>query len=198
MSITALYAGSFDPPTKGHEDIIVKASKMFDKLYVVIAVNEGKRPYFDSLTRKAYLEQIVEYNKLKNVEVLYHRGLTVHIAHELKANVLVRGIRNATDLEYEKQLAYVNLQIDPELNTVFINTDPKFTLVSSTAVRGFIKMFEDHAIDKNVYNAMISNYISQANIKNFLKLILTSGKVQFESKYLFGVYNSIINNTLKK
>ena len=69
MSITALYAGSFDPPTKGHEDIIVKASKMFDKLYVVIAVNEGKRPYFGSLTRKAYLEQIVEYNKLKNVDV---------------------------------------------------------------------------------------------------------------------------------
>ena len=95
--------------------------------------------------------------------------MTVHIAHELKANVLVRGIRNATDLEYEKQLAYVNLQIDPELNTVFVNTDPKFTLVSSTAVREFIKMFEDHAIDKNVYNAMISNYISQANIKNFLK-----------------------------
>lgn len=56
MSITALYAGSFDPPTKGHEDIIVKASKMFDKLYVVIAVNEDKRPYFGSLTRKAYLE----------------------------------------------------------------------------------------------------------------------------------------------
>lgn len=169
MSITALYAGSFDPPTKGHEDIIVKASKMFDKLYVVIAVNEDKRPYFNSLTRKAYLEQIVEFHELKNVEVLYHRGLTVHIAHELKANVLVRGIRNATDLEYERQLAYVNLQIDPELNTVFINTDPKFTLVSSTAVREFIKMFEDHAIDKNVYNAMISNYISQANIKHFLK-----------------------------
>ena len=169
MSITALYAGSFDPPTKGHEDIIVKASKMFDKLYVVIAVNENKRPYFGELTRKAYIEQIVEYNNLKNVEVLYHRGLTVNIAHELKANVLVRGIRNATDFEYEKQLAYVNLQIDPELNTVFVNTDPKFTLVSSTAVREFIKMFEDHAIDKDVYNAIIFNYISQANIKNFLK-----------------------------
>lgn len=169
MSITALYAGSFDPPTKGHEDIIIKASKMFDKLYVVVATNENKKPRFGELTRKAYLEQIIEYNKLKNVEVLYHHGLTVNIAHELKATVLVRGIRNSTDLEYEKQLAFANMLIDPEINTVFINANPQHTLVSSSAVREILKMYEEDAIDKNVYNWMISNYISQANIKNFLK-----------------------------
>lgn len=137
----AIFAGSFDPITNGHLDIIKRASKMFDKLIVLIAVNPNKKPYFDIATRLAFIKNSI--NDIENVSCDYTSGLTTKYAKEHHAKYLVRGVRNINDFDYEVSLSQQNKSIDPSIETIFLVANQKFSNVSSSDVICRYKKKED-------------------------------------------------------
>ena len=134
--VVAVYAGSFDPFTLGHLDILKRSCEIFDKVLLGVAYNPEKTSLLPP-------EERVEIIKLctKNfagVEVFYYEGLTVDFAKKHNASVLIRGLRNSTDFEYENQLAQINLSLNKDLQTVFLSSKPEHSFISSTAVRELI------------------------------------------------------------
>ena len=131
----AIYPGSFDPVTNGHMDIIERARKLFDKLYVCVAINPNKKSYF-SLDEKIYM--LKEATKhMNNVDVVSTSGLVVHKAKELSAQAIVRGLRAVTDFEFEFQLAAANEHIDSDIEMVFLMTSLGIGFISSSNVKDF-------------------------------------------------------------
>jgi pantetheine-phosphate adenylyltransferase len=133
MTKIAIYPGTFDPVTKGHTDLIKRASKLFDKVIVAVAANPGKRPVFTLAERKAMAVQVTA--ELKGVEVLALNGLLVEFAREHKACAIIRGLRAVSDFDYEFQLAGMNRKLAPEVETLFLTPDEKYTYISSSLVR---------------------------------------------------------------
>ncbi len=133
MERICVYAGSFDPVTVGHEDIIRRAVKLCDKLYVVVMHNIAKRSCFSAEERVALLRRVTE--DLPQVEVDAWDGLMVDYIRNVRADFVVRGIRGIRDLESEGDLAQINARLLPGLETVFLMTRPELSCVSSSAVR---------------------------------------------------------------
>ena len=131
----AIYPGSFDPVTNGHLDIIKRASKLFDKVYVCIAINPNKKPFFSLEEKETMLKETVK--DIENVEVTYTDGLVINKAKELGAQVIVRGLRAVTDFEFEFQLAAANEYIDPNIEMVFLMTSLGKGFISSSYVKDF-------------------------------------------------------------
>lgn len=131
----AIYPGSFDPVTNGHLDIILRASKLFDKLYVCVAINPGKKPFFSLEEKIKMLQKSTE--NIPNVEVIYTDGLVINKAKEVNAQVIVRGLRAVTDFEFEFQLAAANEYIDPSIEMVFLMTSLGKGFISSSYVKEF-------------------------------------------------------------
>jgi pantetheine-phosphate adenylyltransferase len=129
----AVYPGSFDPATNGHIDIIERAAKIFDLVYVAIIVNPEKTPYFDIDERKEMLKDAVR--KIKKAKVDSFDGLLVDYAASKKACAIVRGLRAVSDFDYEFQMALTNLRMRPEIETIFIMTDYKYSYLSSSLVK---------------------------------------------------------------
>lgn len=130
----ALYAGSFDPITNGHLDIIKRAAKLFEELVVVVSHNPHKKYELTLSERVTLVREAVA--SVPNVRVVSQQGgLTVQGAQQLQATVLVRGVRNATDLALEQTLAYHNQQLANSLETVVLLTQPQWQFVSSTMVK---------------------------------------------------------------
>jgi pantetheine-phosphate adenylyltransferase len=129
----AVYPGSFDPVTNGHVDIIERASKIFDLVHVAIIVNPEKTPYFDIDEREQMLKTAVRH--IKKAEVDSFDGLLVDYAKTKKACAIVRGLRAVSDFDYEFQMALTNLRMCPEIETVFIMTDYKYSYLSSSLVK---------------------------------------------------------------
>ena len=154
MSNTAIYPGSFDPVTNGHVDIIERASRMFDRLIVAVLNNSAKKPLFTTAERIEMLRQVTSH--LPNVEVKAFDGLTVDFAHQENAGVLVRGLRAVTDFEYELQLSQTNRVIAPDIDTVFLTTNLKYSYLSSSIVKeiasygGDISAFLDPRVEARV------------------------------------------------
>ena len=137
-----LFTGSFDPMTNGHLDLIERASKLFDKLYVGIFYNPHKMGFLPIESRKKTVEKAVGH--LKNVEVMAsHDELVVDVARKLGVQVLVRGLRNATDLQYESSFDYYNHQLASELETIYLHSRLEHIHISSSAVRELIKFGQD-------------------------------------------------------
>lgn len=130
---TAIYAGSFDPVTYGHLDVIRRASKIFDRLVVAIGVNQAKPPLFSIEERIQLIESLT--SKWPNVEACSFRGLAVQFAQEQKAVALVRGLRTEMDFVYEMQMALMNRSLSADLETIFIPTAQDFGHISSTLVK---------------------------------------------------------------
>lgn len=128
----AIYAGSFDPFTNGHLHVLKQAVKVFDKVFVAIAVNSAKSRRTDKDDMKAVIERILMREKIMNVEVLVFDGLTVDLAKEKKAEFLVRGLRNGTDYEYEETLAIVNSKV-ANVETIYFRAG-KTSHISSSIV----------------------------------------------------------------
>ena len=174
---SAIFAGSFDPPTKGHENIIVRASKLFDKLYVAMAHNPKKKYKFFTETRYKMLESIIKANKLDNVEIITvtSNELTVDRAKELGASVLIRSCRNAKDFEYESELAYNNRLLNSEIETLILPVEPKFYYISSTNARAAIDdlIFKGHV--EEGYK-MLANYVPESTYKYFNFFVGCPGK----------------------
>lgn len=132
MNTTAMYAGSFDPFTRGHADIVARGLQLFDKVVIAIGINESKRSLFSSEER---LRQISRYYKDEpRVEVYTYNGLTVTFAQEHGVRFLLRGVRSSTDMEYERTLADLNRHI-ADMETILLPASQLFTHISSTVVR---------------------------------------------------------------
>lgn len=129
----AVYAGSFDPPTYGHMDIIERASKLTDELIVAIAVNPNKTSLLDLEERKELLCQLTI--DLPNVRVEAFTGLLVHFIEREKADAIIRGFRAVSDFEYELQLAQGNSLLRPDTETVFFVSNAKYSFISSSFVK---------------------------------------------------------------
>ena len=133
MKRIAVYPGTFDPVTNGHLDLAERGSKHFDKLYMGVLANEGKEPLFSLEERLDLLRATVA--PWDNVEVTSFDGLLVDFARRVGAQMILRGIRAITDLEYEMQMAMMNRQLDPRLETVFLLPSETYSYVSSRLVR---------------------------------------------------------------
>ncbi|MBQ8384113.1 MAG: pantetheine-phosphate adenylyltransferase [Spirochaetaceae bacterium] len=131
--ITAVFPGSFDPPTYGHLNIIERARAIFGRLHVVVAINKGKRCLFSSEERVQMLEELT--SQWDNVRVSTWDTLIVDYAKGHEASVLVRGVRNIGDFSYEFDLALLNRGLDSKVETVFIPTDPKYFVLSSSSIK---------------------------------------------------------------
>ncbi len=133
---TAVYAGSFDPITLGHTDILKTGTEIFDKVLIAVARNPEKNCL---LTTEERVRLIKECTKnISNVEVFSFEGLTVDFAKEHNADFLIRGIRNSADFEYENNLAQINLKLNKNIQTIYLTSSPEYNCISSSAVRELI------------------------------------------------------------
>ena len=133
MSVVAAYSGTFDPITLGHYDIICRASRMFPELIVAVGLNVTKNPRFNIDERVDLIRQVV--SELPNVRVMSFDGLVVNFARDNGVTVLVRGVRTVGDVDYEKQMAVMNRDLFPELDTVLLAPSPQYAHLSSSLVR---------------------------------------------------------------
>lgn len=133
MSISALYPGTFDPITNGHQDLIRRAASVFDHVVVGIAANPAKTPLFTLDERGELASQVLA--DIPNVEVKGYGGLTVQFAQDRGLRVMVRGLRAVSDFEFEFQLATMSRQIAAEVETVFLTPTEQFSFISSSMVR---------------------------------------------------------------
>ncbi len=132
MKRVGLFPGSFDPFTKGHEDVVIKALTLFDEVIIAIGVNSKKTYMFDLDKRVKHIESLmVNY---PNVRVMTYQKLTVEFCKEVGANFIVRGLRDSKDFEYEKSIAHMNAEIS-EIETVFLLTAQKFGAINASIVR---------------------------------------------------------------
>jgi pantetheine-phosphate adenylyltransferase len=130
---TAIYAGSFDPITRGHEDLIRRSCEFVDRLVVAIANNGAKKPLFTLEEREALIKSAVGKND--HVEVTHFEGLLVDYAKQVGASLIIRGLRAVSDFEYEFQMALMNRHMSPGLETVFMVPSVETTYISSSVVR---------------------------------------------------------------
>jgi pantetheine-phosphate adenylyltransferase len=146
MPRTALYAGSFDPVTNGHLDVVRQAARLADKLVLAIGVHPGKKPLFSADERMAMLEQtcgpVARREKCKLVCITF-ANLVVETARKQGATLLIRGLRDATDFDYEMQMAGMNATMAPKVQTVFLPASPEVRPITATLVRQIAGMGGD-------------------------------------------------------
>ncbi len=154
----ALFPGSFDPITLGHIDLIERAIPLFDKVIVAIGQNTQKQYHFDLEQRKSWVNAVC--SKYDNVELGLYQGLTVNYAKEVQSHYLIRGLRNASDFDYEKTISQLNNIIGEGIETVFFISKPKYSHISSTIVREIIKGKGNVSefVPDEVYEQISANY----------------------------------------
>ncbi|MDP2902513.1 MAG: pantetheine-phosphate adenylyltransferase [Methylovulum sp.] len=141
MKIIAIYPGTFDPITNGHLDLISRASRLFHKIIVAVAVNRSKTPLF-SLDERVGLAKAVT-PEFANVEVIGFDNLLVDCARQQGANVILRGLRAVSDFEYEFQLAGMNRRLAPQLETLFLTPAEQYEFISSSMIREIAQLNGD-------------------------------------------------------
>ena len=151
----ALYAGSFDPITLGHLDIIKQSSQIFDKIIIGIAKNPEKKDFLPIEDRLKLIKECI--SDIPNAEVHFYEGLTVDFARKHNASILIRGLRNSADFEYELQLAKINSDLEDDINTIFLASKPEYNHISSSVIRELIS-----------YNRDISKYVP-SNVKSYFE-----------------------------
>ncbi len=159
----AVFAGSFDPPTRGHVDLVRRAAALFDRVTVAVAVNSGKQPLF-SLDERVELVRGALDPEGVAADVARLEGLLVGFARGVGATFLVRGVRSVADFEYEQQMARMNRHVAPEIDTVFLSPAPELAWVSSTLVREVSRLGEgvDALVTPNVAAALRARYAAGA------------------------------------
>ena len=137
MKRIAVFPGSFDPITKGHESVVRRAAVLFDEIIVAIGQNIDKKYMFELALRKKWVTET--FSDLSIVKVADYNGLTVDFCKEKNAQFIIRGLRSSKDFNYEKSVALMNSTLSPDVETVLLLTDPKYSMISSTSVRDIIK-----------------------------------------------------------
>jgi pantetheine-phosphate adenylyltransferase len=160
--VIAIYPGTFDPVTNGHIDIIKRASEIFDTIIVAIARNINKKPLFTEDERIEMLQTVLK--DIKNTEVDILEGLLVSYASKKKATVIIRGLRAISDFEYEFQMSLTNRKLNPEISTIFLMPNEKYTYLNSSLIRELAS-----------YNAYIKDFVPGYVLRK-LKEKFNSGK----------------------
>lgn len=133
MERVAVFPGSFDPITKGHENIILRAIPLFDKIIVAIGENAEKKALFPLEKRKKWVASV--FKSYPSVKIDIYKGLTVDFCRKVKAKYLLRGLRTSADFEFERTIGQVNKRMYPDIETVFLLTTPELTAIHSSIVR---------------------------------------------------------------
>ncbi len=163
---TGYYPGSFDPVTFGHLDIIARAARLVDRLVIGIGIHDGKKPVFSANERIEMLKgEIAKISATEGtmIEVMTFDGLVVDAAHEVGAGVLIRGVRNSTDFEYEMPMAGMNARMRPKLQTVFLPASPEYSHIASNLVRqialmrGDVSGFVPQSVEKLLHKKFQKN-----------------------------------------
>ena len=132
----AVFAGTFDPVTMGHVDVVRRAAPLFDEIVIAIGVNTAKKTLFSLEKRTEWLKRT--FSDLPNIRIEHYEGLTVNFCESVGAKYLLRGLRNGTDFDYEAHIAQLNKSLDSKIETVFMMTSPEFSFISSTLVRDLV------------------------------------------------------------
>lgn len=148
--IIAVYPGTFDPITNGHLDIIERASELFDKVIVTVALNSHKSPLFSEEERKDMINKVT--GKFKNIEVDAFKGLLVDYTAKKKASVIIRGLRAVSDFEYELQMSLTNRKLEPNVTTIFLMPNEKYVYLNSSLVRELARF-------KGKINCFVPDYV---------------------------------------
>ncbi|HCS12654.1 MAG: pantetheine-phosphate adenylyltransferase [Zetaproteobacteria bacterium CG06_land_8_20_14_3_00_59_53] len=141
MNRTAIYPGTFDPITLGHVDVVRRGLKVFDRVVIGVAENPNKKPMFDLDTRLAMVRQTFVADD--RIEAVAFSGLLIDLARQQKANAILRGLRAASDFEYEFQMATMNRRLEEKIETVFVMAREDYTFVSSRFIREISSMGGD-------------------------------------------------------
>ena len=143
MERIAVFPGSFDPITKGHESIIRRAVPLFDHIIVAIGENQDKKSYFSLEQRMNWIKDV--FMDELAVSVQSYQGLTVDFCKKMNARFLLRGLRTSADFEFERSIGQINKNLDPDIETVFLLTTPEYTALTSSIVREILKNGGDPA-----------------------------------------------------
>lgn len=132
----AVFPGSFDPITRGHESIIKRALSLFDEIVIGIGNNTSKQYYFSQERREHFIKNV--FAGEKKIRVIVYSGLTINFCREINAGYILRGLRTSADYEFERAIAQMNQSMAPEIETVFLVSDPSLSHISSTIVRDIL------------------------------------------------------------
>tara|TARA_Y100000589_G_scaffold209250_1_gene197325 strand:- start:42 stop:521 length:480 start_codon:yes stop_codon:yes gene_type:complete len=154
-----LYPGTFDPLTNGHLDLIERSQRIFGDVVVAVLANTNKKPTFTLPTRIKQIENSISH--LSNIKVISYNGLTVDCAKELKADLILRGLRAMSDFEYELQISHTNRSLNKNIETVFLSTDTNFSFLSSSLVK-------EVAMFRGEINHMVPPKVEE-DLKNYFK-----------------------------
>lgn len=160
--VKAVFPGSFDPPSRGHVNIIERASRIFDQLVVLVAVNSSKESLLSADERVELLEELVK--PYSNVSVARYNGLVVDYVHSINGSVIVRGVRALSDFNYEFELSMLNKSLADDIETVFLPTDPEFFVLRSSAIKELLS-----------FNGDISHMVPRPVAEKLLEKIKESG-----------------------
>jgi pantetheine-phosphate adenylyltransferase len=155
MNKIAIFPGSFDPITVGHESIVHRTIDLFDKIIIAIGHNENKKAFFSLEDRVAMINDV--FHKDPRIEIVHYNDLTVDLCKRVGARYIIRGLRTSADFEYERAIAQVNKAMYPEIESIFILTMPEHTSINSTIVREILKYggdvhkFLPASVDLNKY-----------------------------------------------
>ena len=156
MQRIGIYPGSFDPIHKGHIDIINRATKLVDKLFIAVADSPHKNPMFNLDERREMIEQ--EFSKKTGIEVIAFNNLLVDLADSLNAQILIRGLRAVSDFEYEFQMLGMNRQLNSNIETVFLMADAQCQSISSNFIKDIARLGGDIS---NFTNEFVSNKLKE-------------------------------------
>lgn len=157
MKKIAIFPGSFDPFTKGHESVVIRSLPLFDKVIIAIGNNSSKSGFFSIDERFELIEMV--FTDIPQVKVMTYDGLTVDFCREVGAKFMLRGIRTAADFEYERAVAQMNKSMLPDVESVMLLTTPELTPVNSTIVRDILR-----------YNGDVSQFLpDKMDVKKILK-----------------------------
>lgn len=157
----AVYPGTFDPFTNGHLDILIRSSKLFDKVIVAVAIDSDKKTLFDIDERLDFIKDSLSgNNKYNNIEVEAFSGLLMHFVQKKKAQIIIRGLRAVSDFEYEVQMALMNHNLDEDVETLFLTTSSEYAFLSSTIIKSVV------SLDGKI-SGLVSQKVEEALIKKF-------------------------------
>ena len=137
MKKIAVFPGSFDPITVGHVDIVLRALNLFDEIIIAVGINSQKNSLYSLEQRLEFLNKVFGSNP--KIKIEHFEGLTIHFCKERQAQYIIRGIRNAADFEYEKTIAHLNGEMEPDIETILMLTKPNLGHISSTIVREILR-----------------------------------------------------------